>query len=70
MEHIGAIQAGDTVYCAVHDKSYAPIEGEIVLTAYCGRFFIRRYRTRHSAWYAEAFGTVYATVIGIVRWDI
>ena len=70
MPRIGTIQAGDTVYCAVHDKSYAPIEGEIVLTAYCGRFFIRRYRARHSAWYAEAFGTVYATVIGIARWDI
>ena len=70
MPRIGTIQAGDIVYCAAHDKSYAPIEGEVVLTAYRGRFFIRRYRDRHSDWYKAAFGTVYATVLGVARWDI
>lgn len=70
MPRIGTIQAGDIIYCAVHDKSYAPIEGEVVLTAYCGRFFIRRYHDRHSDWYKAAFGTVYATVLGIARWDV
>ncbi len=70
LSRIGTIQAGDIVYCAVHDRSYSPIEGEVVLTAHRGRFFIRRYHDGHSDWYKAAFGTVYATVLGIARWDI
>lgn len=70
MPRIGTIQAGDIVYCAVHDRSYSPIEGEVVLTAHRGRFFIRRYHDRHSDWYKAAFGTVYATVLGVARWDV
>lgn len=70
MPRIGTIQAGDIVYCAVHDRSYSPIEGEVVLTAHCGRFFIRRYHDKHSDWHKAAFGTVYATILGIARWDV
>lgn len=70
LSRIGTIQAGDIVYCVVHDRSYSPIEGEVVLTAHRGRFFIRRYHDRHSDWYKAAFGTVYATVLGIARWDV
>ena len=70
LSRIGTIQAGDIVYFAVHDRSYFPIEGEVVLTAHRGRFFIRRYHDRHSDWYKAAFGTVYATVLGIARWDV
>lgn len=70
MPRIGTIQAGDIVYCAVHDKSYAPIEGEIVLTAHCGQFSIRRHRVKQGLWHDAAFGTVFATVLGIARWDI
>lgn len=70
MPRIGTIQAGDIIYCAVHDKSYAPIEGEVVLTAYCGRFFIRRHRVKQGLWHDAALGTVYATVLGIARLDI
>ena len=70
MPRIGTIQAGDIVYCAVHDKSYSPIEDEVVLTAYRGQFSIRRHRVKQGLWHDAAFGTVFATVIGIARWDI
>ena len=70
MPRIGTIQAGDIVYCAVHDKSYSPIEGEVVLTAYRGQFSIRRHQVKQGLWHDAAFGTVFATVLGVARWDV
>lgn len=70
MQRIGTIQAGDIVYCAVHDKSYSPIEGEVVLTAYCGQFSIRRHQAKQGLWHDAAFATAYATVLGVARWDV
>ena len=70
MTRIGTIQAGDIVYCAVHGKSYSPIEGEVVLTAYRGQFSIRRHQVKQGLWHDAAFGTVFATVLGVARCDV
>lgn len=70
MPRIGTIQAGDIVYCAVHDKSYSPIEGEVVLTAYRGQFSIRRHQVKQGLWHDARFGTTFATILGIARWDV
>lgn len=70
MQRIGTIQPGDIVYCAVHDRAYSPIEGEVVLTAHCGRFVIRRHRVKQGLWHDATFATAYATVLGIARWDV